>query len=152
MWFDHDSHDSIEEFISALPLADLLDSAEDLVYADNALMDRDFDSQHVREMVGQRGLSYVVPKRVQTSEKAQQHDCLSAAKTIGPKLILEPTSGTKRRRSTAGTITSNTTVTDGSRCLSRPPAVPFSPWTVLGGKSRAATGPLCSQLPQEARS
>ena len=50
---------------------DLLDSAEDLVHADNVLMDREFDSQHVLEMISQRGLSYVVPKRMQTSEKAQ---------------------------------------------------------------------------------
>jgi hypothetical protein len=48
----------------------LLDSAEDLVHVDNALMDREFDSQHVLEMISQRGLSYVVPKRMQTSEKA----------------------------------------------------------------------------------
>ncbi|QLC35508.1 transposase (plasmid) [Halarchaeum sp. CBA1220] len=50
---------------------DLLNSAEDLVHVDNVLMDREFDSQHVLEMIGQRGLSYVVPKRMQTSEKAQ---------------------------------------------------------------------------------
>jgi IS4 transposase len=50
---------------------DLLDSAEELVHVDNVLMDREFDSQHVLEMLSQRGLSYVVPKRMQTSEKAQ---------------------------------------------------------------------------------
>ncbi|WP_267644074.1 transposase [Haloarchaeobius amylolyticus] len=50
---------------------DLLDSAEDLVHVDNVLMDREFDSQRVLEMISQRGLSYVVPKRMQTSEKAQ---------------------------------------------------------------------------------
>ena len=50
---------------------DLLDSAEELVLVDNVLMDREFDSQHVLEMLSQRGLSYVVPKRMQTSEKAQ---------------------------------------------------------------------------------
>ncbi|WP_135823202.1 transposase [Halostella litorea] len=50
---------------------DLLDSAEGLVHVDNVLMDREFDSQHVLEMIGQRGLSYVVPKRMQASEKAQ---------------------------------------------------------------------------------
>ncbi len=49
---------------------DLLDSVEDLVHVDNVLMDREFDSQHVREMISQRGLSYVVPNRMQTSEKA----------------------------------------------------------------------------------
>ncbi|CCQ36662.1 ISH7-type transposase NmIRS21 [Natronomonas moolapensis 8.8.11] len=52
-------------------VADLLDSAENLVHVDNVLMDREFDSQHVLEMISQRGLSYVVPKRMQTSEKAQ---------------------------------------------------------------------------------
>ncbi|MBV0903055.1 transposase [Haloarcula salina] len=50
---------------------DLLDSAEAAVHVDNVLMDREFDSQHVLEMISQRGLSYVVPKRMQTSEKAQ---------------------------------------------------------------------------------
>jgi len=50
---------------------DLLNSAEGLVHVDNVLMDREFDSQHVLEMISQRGLSYVVPKRMQTSEKAQ---------------------------------------------------------------------------------
>jgi IS4 transposase len=50
---------------------DLLDSAEDLVHIDNVLMDREFDSQHVLEMISQRGISHVVPKRMQTSEKAQ---------------------------------------------------------------------------------
>ena len=50
---------------------DLLDSAQELVHVDNVLMDREFDSQHVLEMISQRGLSYVVPKRMQTSEKAQ---------------------------------------------------------------------------------
>jgi IS4 transposase len=50
---------------------DLLDSAEDLVHVDNVLMDREFDSQHVLEMISQHGLSYVVPKRMQTSEKAK---------------------------------------------------------------------------------
>lgn len=50
---------------------DLLDSAKDLAHVDNVLIDREFDSQHVLEMISQRGLSYVVPKRMQTSEKAQ---------------------------------------------------------------------------------
>ena len=50
---------------------DLLNSAEELVHVDNVLMDREFDSQHILEMLSQRGLSYVVPKRMQTSEKAQ---------------------------------------------------------------------------------
>ena len=49
---------------------DLLDSAEELVHVDNVLMDREFDSQHVLEIISQHGLSYVVPKRMQTSEKA----------------------------------------------------------------------------------
>jgi hypothetical protein len=49
---------------------DLLNSAQDLVHVDNVLMDREFDSQHILEMISQRGLSYVVPKRMQTSEKA----------------------------------------------------------------------------------
>jgi len=50
---------------------DLLDSAEELIHIDNVLMDREFDSQHILKMLSQRGLSYVVPKRMQTSEKAQ---------------------------------------------------------------------------------
>lgn len=34
-------------------------------------MDQEFDSQHVLESIGRRGLSYVVPKWMRTSEKAQ---------------------------------------------------------------------------------
>lgn len=34
-------------------------------------MDRAFDSQHILEDLDQRGLGYVVPKRMQTSEQAQ---------------------------------------------------------------------------------
>lgn len=50
---------------------DLLDSARKLVHVDNVLMDREFDSQHVLETISQRGLSYVVPKRMYTSERGQ---------------------------------------------------------------------------------
>ena len=50
---------------------DVLDSAEDLIHVDSVLMDREFDSQQVLEMISQRGLSYIVSKRMQTSEKAQ---------------------------------------------------------------------------------
>lgn len=50
---------------------DLLDSAQEHVLVDNVLMDREFDSQHILEEIDQRGLRYVVPKRMQTSEKAQ---------------------------------------------------------------------------------
>ncbi len=50
---------------------DLLNSTQEMVHVDNVLMDREFDSQHILEMISQRGLSYVVPKRMQTSEKAQ---------------------------------------------------------------------------------
>ena len=59
---------------------DLLNSAEDLVHVDNVLMDREFDSQHVLEMISRRGLSYVVPKRMQTSEKAQAKRLLKRGK------------------------------------------------------------------------
>ncbi len=50
---------------------DLLDSVQEFVHADEVLMDREFDSQHVLKVVSERGLKYVVPKRMQTSEKAQ---------------------------------------------------------------------------------
>ena len=50
---------------------DLLDSAQELVHVDGVLMDREFDSQHLLESISQRGLTYVVPKRMYTSEKAQ---------------------------------------------------------------------------------
>ncbi len=59
---------------------DLLDSAEAAVHVDNVLMDREFDSQHIMEMLSQRGLSYVVPKRMQTSEKAQAKRLLKKGK------------------------------------------------------------------------
>ncbi|TKX43724.1 transposase [Halorubrum sp. ARQ200] len=58
----------------------LLDSAEEMVHVDNVLMDREFDSQHILEMISQRGLSYVVPKRMQTSEKAQAKRLLKHGK------------------------------------------------------------------------
>ena len=60
-------------------VGDLLDSAEELVHVDNVPMDREFDSQHVLEMISRRGLSYVVPKWMQTSEKAQSKRLLRAA-------------------------------------------------------------------------
>ncbi|ERG98958.1 MAG: hypothetical protein J07HQX50_00100 [Haloquadratum sp. J07HQX50] len=50
---------------------DRLESAQELVHVDEVLMDREFDSQHVLEAVDNRGLTYVVPKRMQTSERAQ---------------------------------------------------------------------------------
>ncbi|WP_336136274.1 transposase [Natronomonas amylolytica] len=59
---------------------DLLDSAEAVVHVDNVLMDREFDSQHILEMLSQRSLSYVVPKRMQTSEKAQAKRLLKRGK------------------------------------------------------------------------
>ncbi|RAW44582.1 transposase [Halorubrum sp. 48-1-W] len=59
---------------------DLLDSAEAAVHVDNVLMDREFDSQHILEMLSQRGLSYVVPKRMQNSEKAQAKRLLKRGK------------------------------------------------------------------------
>jgi hypothetical protein len=61
---------------------DFLDSAEDLVHVDEVLMDREFDSQHILGMVSQRGLSYVVPKRMQTSEKARPGGYSSGTKTV----------------------------------------------------------------------
>jgi len=79
---------------------DLLNSAEDLVHVDNVLMDREFDSQHVLEMLSQRGLSYVVPKRMQTSEKAQAKRLLRRDRDryeTDRKLHLGRTSGTRRR-------------------------------------------------------
>nr|WP_267621071.1 transposase [Halobium salinum] len=59
---------------------DLLDSAEAAVHVDNVLMDREFDSQHILEMISQRGLSYVVPKQMHTSEKAQAKRLLKQGK------------------------------------------------------------------------
>ncbi len=59
---------------------DLLDSAEEMVHVDNVLMDQEFDSQHILEMISQRKLSYVVPKRMQTSKKAQAKRLLKRRK------------------------------------------------------------------------
>jgi len=50
---------------------DLLTFAEELVHNDNVLMDREYDCQHILEMISQRGLSAVFPKRMQLSENAQ---------------------------------------------------------------------------------
>ncbi len=62
-------------------VGDLLDSAEDLVHVGSVLMDREFDSQHVLEMMSQRGLTYVVPKRMRTSERAQAKRLLIVGQT-----------------------------------------------------------------------
>ncbi|RJT07594.1 transposase [Halococcus sp. IIIV-5B] len=50
---------------------DLLDSATELVHVDGVLMDREFDSQHLLESISHWELTYVVPKRMYTSEKTQ---------------------------------------------------------------------------------
>ena len=50
---------------------DLLDNAKDLVHVDGVPMDREVDSQHLLESIAERRLTYVVPKRMFTSEKAQ---------------------------------------------------------------------------------
>ena len=42
----------------------LLDSAQELIQVDRVLMDRAFDSQHILEEIDQRGIGYVVPKRM----------------------------------------------------------------------------------------
>lgn len=57
---------------------DLLDTAEQLVHIHDVLMDREFDSQHILEEIDQRQLGYVVPKRLQTSERAQAKRLLRA--------------------------------------------------------------------------
>jgi len=50
---------------------DLVDSAMEVVTVERVFMGRAFDSQHVLEAVDDLGVTYVVPKRMQTSEKAQ---------------------------------------------------------------------------------
>ncbi len=52
-------------------MGSLLESAKGRVHRDNVSINRGFDSQHVLEMISQRCLSYVAPKRMQTSEKAK---------------------------------------------------------------------------------
>jgi hypothetical protein len=97
---------------------DLLDSAEDLVHVDNVLMDREFDSQQVLEMISQRGLSYVVPKRMQTSEKAQAKPLLQRAKT-GTRLTANSISGRMsgtRRRWSIVEKNPSTTITGSTPC------------------------------------
>jgi hypothetical protein len=79
---------------------DLLDSAKDLIHVDNVLLDREFDSQHGLEMISQRGLSYVVLKRMQTSEKAQAKRLFQSTKTdMRPteSSTSARTNGTRRR-------------------------------------------------------
>ncbi|CAM3022621.1 hypothetical protein HASA104033_12100 [Halobacterium salinarum] len=63
-------------------------------------MDREFDSQHILEMISQRGLSYVVPKRLQASEKAQAKRLLRGGRTDTKRTgssISARMSGTRRR-------------------------------------------------------
>jgi IS4 transposase len=50
---------------------DLLESAEELVSVRKVVMDREFDGQATLEMLDRRGITYVVPKRMHTSERAQ---------------------------------------------------------------------------------
>ena len=50
---------------------DLFDSVQEHVLVDTALIDREFDSQHILEEIAKPGLQYVVPKRVQTSDQVQ---------------------------------------------------------------------------------
>ena len=81
-------------------VTNLLDSAEEMVHVDNVLMDREFDSQHILEMLSQRSLSYVVPKGMQTSEKAQAKRLLQRDQgryESDRKLHRGTTSGTERR-------------------------------------------------------
>ncbi len=65
---------------------ELLDSAEDLVHVDNVLMDREFDSQHVLEMISQHGLSYVVPSGCRPAKKPRPSGCSSET-----KIAMKPT-------------------------------------------------------------
>jgi len=60
---------------------DLLNSAEDLVHVDNVLMDREFDSQHVLEMLSQRGLSYVVRNGCRPARKLRPSGCSGVTET-----------------------------------------------------------------------
>ncbi len=98
---------------------DLLDSAEELVHVDNVLMDREFDSQHVLEMISQRGHSYVVPKRMQTSEKAQAKRLLQRDQgryETDRKLHLGKNEWHETTLSTDGKRTPSTTITGSIRC------------------------------------
>lgn len=79
---------------------DLLDSAQELVHTDQVLMDREFDSQHVLQAIVDRRLKYVVPKRMQTSEKAQSKRLLNQDQdyyTMDRKLHLGNDECTQRR-------------------------------------------------------
>jgi hypothetical protein len=79
---------------------ELLNSAEDFVHVDNVLMNLESDSQHILEMISQRGLSYVMPKRMQTSEKAQAKRLLQRGQTETKPTGSSTsgrTSGTRRR-------------------------------------------------------
>jgi IS4 transposase len=50
---------------------DLLESAAELISVRKVVMDREFDGQAMLEMLDRRGITYVVPKRMHTSERAQ---------------------------------------------------------------------------------
>lgn len=99
---------------------DLLNSAQELVHVDNVLMDREFDSQHILEMIDHRGLSYVVPKRMQTSEKAQAKRLRQRGQdryVTDRSSILETTTGTRRHSSTAERRTQIGRITPNTQCL-----------------------------------
>jgi hypothetical protein len=99
-------------------------------------MDREFDSQHVLEMISQRRLSYVVPKRMQTSERARAKRLLQRDDDryeTERKLHLGNTSGTRRRSSTVEKRTPTTMITGSTQCSCRIMAAVSSPSTRMGG-------------------
>jgi hypothetical protein len=60
---------------------DLLDSAEDLVHVDNVLMDREFDSQHVLEMISHAGCRTSSRNGCRPVRKPKPSDSSNGART-----------------------------------------------------------------------
>lgn len=81
-------------------------------------MDREFDSQHILEMLSQRDLSYVVPKRMQTSEKDQAKRLLKRGRTdeTDRKLHLGNDERDSTKLITGRKRNPNTTITGSIRC------------------------------------
>jgi hypothetical protein len=96
----------------------LLDTAQELVHVDNVLMDREFDSQHVLKAVAS-GQKDVVPKRMQTSEKAQAKVCFGGIRTTIPQIensTSATTSGCRPRWSICARRTPSGPITGSMRC------------------------------------
>lgn len=98
---------------------DLLDSAEAAVHVDNVLMDREFDTQHILEMLSQRGRLTSSRIGCRPARKRRRNGS-SRRKRTATKLIENcisaTTSGIQRRSSIDGRRIPGTPIIGSTRC------------------------------------